>query len=381
MDNPEEMITKYKPIKFPNRSYGIERNPEHAARAALDTRYTLREWNFACDALCAESDSTRNEAENFRKDLIDSGILDKRPNEGTPDLSEEEKLLRKQFPIELKKMYDEINQQLELLQRITIFQESLEIAFHIAQECFSQREQRIGVDKIKDNVEESLFQEIDNIIQTRRAVAEYVNIIKEQIDSCRNIQKYLEAIHLAEKGINKEFFVEKDLDGRKNCLEESQSLRKSSAQLRATCKDLLKDVSSCFYSNWQATNEAFAKRLNELNETKTELQTHLSMIQRETLSVNEQIGRLEKVIKDMGYPVQGYGTDEMSVDYEPLEKLRVMLHEGEVQKRQLSKSQLILEAELKSKAFAQFIDRDKCMTLRLSYPIQDMLNFQYEQYD
>lgn len=189
MDNPEETTTKYKPIQFPNRSYGIERNPEHAARAALTTRYTLNEWNFACDALCAESDSTRNEAMNFRKDLIESGILNKRPNEGSIDLGEEEKLLRKQFPIELKNMYDEMNQQRELLQRITIFQESLEIAFHIAQECFNHREHRKGVDKIRDKVEESLFQEIENIIQTRKAVAEYVDLIQEQIDCCRKIQK------------------------------------------------------------------------------------------------------------------------------------------------------------------------------------------------
>lgn len=194
-------------------------------------------------------------------------------------------------------------------------------------------------------------------------------------------KKYLEDIHLAEKGINKEFFVEKDLDGRKHCLEESQNIRKSSEQLRATCKDLLKDLSTCFYSNWQDTNESFEKRLNELNDTKTELQTHLSKIQREILSVNEQIGRLEKAIKDMGYPVQGYGTDELSVDHEPLVKMREILHEGEAQKRQLLKSQLNLEVELESKAFAQFIDRDKCMTLRQSYPIQNMLNFQYERYD
>lgn len=40
---PQGMATE--PLKFPNLVTGFERNPSHAARAALYTRYTPSEWH------------------------------------------------------------------------------------------------------------------------------------------------------------------------------------------------------------------------------------------------------------------------------------------------------------------------------------------------
>lgn len=47
------------PLIFPNLVTGFERNPQHAARAALYTRYTNDEWSLNLKSKCDASDATR----------------------------------------------------------------------------------------------------------------------------------------------------------------------------------------------------------------------------------------------------------------------------------------------------------------------------------
>lgn len=54
---PTGMSTE--PLRFPNLVTGFDRNPQHAARAALYTRYTPAEWQNACVTAYAEADTNR----------------------------------------------------------------------------------------------------------------------------------------------------------------------------------------------------------------------------------------------------------------------------------------------------------------------------------
>ncbi|XP_025831393.1 uncharacterized protein LOC112904747 [Agrilus planipennis] len=65
---PYGMITE--PLKFPNLVTGFERNPAHAARAALYTRYTPMEWCQGNIAKYNEADTMRNYSERLRGDFI-----------------------------------------------------------------------------------------------------------------------------------------------------------------------------------------------------------------------------------------------------------------------------------------------------------------------
>lgn len=58
------------PLRFPNLITGFDRAPEHAARAALYTRYTPYEWGQNTIANYNESDAKRNYAERMRNDII-----------------------------------------------------------------------------------------------------------------------------------------------------------------------------------------------------------------------------------------------------------------------------------------------------------------------
>lgn len=51
------------PLRFPNLVTGFERNPQHAARTALNTRYTQHEWKNARAALNTEADSNLKQAD------------------------------------------------------------------------------------------------------------------------------------------------------------------------------------------------------------------------------------------------------------------------------------------------------------------------------
>lgn len=58
------------PLTFPNLVTGFERNPQHAARAALYTRYTPAEWTNHCISTYSEADTNRNQSERLRSDAV-----------------------------------------------------------------------------------------------------------------------------------------------------------------------------------------------------------------------------------------------------------------------------------------------------------------------
>lgn len=65
---PSGMATE--PLRFPNLVTGTERNPAHAARAALYTRFTPYEWTQNSLNHYNESDTNRNFAERLRSDAV-----------------------------------------------------------------------------------------------------------------------------------------------------------------------------------------------------------------------------------------------------------------------------------------------------------------------
>jgi hypothetical protein len=58
------------PLRFPNLVTGFERNPAHAARTALYTRYTPYEWMQSNISHYNEADTNRNFSERLRGDAI-----------------------------------------------------------------------------------------------------------------------------------------------------------------------------------------------------------------------------------------------------------------------------------------------------------------------
>lgn len=65
---PPGMSTE--PLNFPNLVTGFDRNPQHAARAALYTRYTGCEWDTYTKKSYAEAEAEKKYSEGMRLDAL-----------------------------------------------------------------------------------------------------------------------------------------------------------------------------------------------------------------------------------------------------------------------------------------------------------------------
>lgn len=60
---------------------------------------------------------------------------------------------------------------------------------------------------------------------------------------------------------------------------------------------------------------------------------------------------------------------------EVVESLHTKLQEAEAQHQALLKTRSTLEADLRNKVNALFIDREKCMGLRRSFPVDNLIKY------
>lgn len=77
--------------------------------------------------------------------------------------------------------------------------------------------------------------------------------------------------------------------------------------------------------------------------------------------------------------LRDYAQDRIVQEVQDLQNSICNLHhkleEAEAQHQQLLKTKSKLETELSNKVTALFIDRDKCMGLRRSFPIENIIKY------
>lgn len=158
-------------MQFPNLVNGFERNPEHAARSALYTRYTPSEWHNSCMTLYGESDVNRQHSERLRNDAIrlmrqtEEKTLQgqreagRRLGERLTDLT----FWRNELSIELEKVIAEYSLLADMKRRSTKALEDLDPPLKVTEECLYFRENRQGVEKVHDIVEKTLLIEVQNL--------------------------------------------------------------------------------------------------------------------------------------------------------------------------------------------------------------------------
>lgn len=175
------------PLLFPNLVNSFDRNPTHAARAALYTRFTPDEWQKSCVSAYADADINRNHAERLRNDAVrlmrqtdektchgqrDAG---RRIGERLHDLA----FWRNELNTELEKLLAEFSLLADSRRKAQRALEDLDPPLHVAQECLYHRESRQGIDKVHDLVEKSLLTEVDRLKTSKeqmRACLEQVSL-------------------------------------------------------------------------------------------------------------------------------------------------------------------------------------------------------------
>lgn len=196
--SPEGMTTE--PLSFPNLITGFDRNAQHAARAALYTRYTYPEWLKATKSLYSEADTTRNQGESMRNTAMElmkrtddetvNGQIDsgRRLGERITDI----RFWRNEVSLELDRLLNMNKGIMDTRRAIQKALQDMEAPLHIAQECLYHRENRKGNELVHDDVEKSLLMEIENVREYQKKLGQMLEKVTEQLSNSRAAQAMLE---------------------------------------------------------------------------------------------------------------------------------------------------------------------------------------------
>ncbi|XP_067002251.1 tektin-3 isoform X2 [Anabrus simplex] len=428
---PTGMATE--PLRFPNLVTGFERNPGHAARAALYTRYTPYEWTQNNISNFNEADTNRNYAERLRNDAVrvmratdeitaanqrDSG---RRLGERITDTT----FWRNEVATELERSLAQTNLLQDKRRDLEKAIQDIEGPLHIAQECLYHRENRIGIDLVHDQVEQALLREVEILRNCQERIKSLHEKTVQQLRNCRAAQHELERdvkskesalgidnmchqLNNFSRGINYYGGIEKfdpTVSTTESWAENSNRVVQRSQNERAKCTQLCSDgdnlISACaneIWNAWTATNNALARRSSEILETKSKLQMHLHKIQQEIFDMEKNMELLRKAIMDKSNPMKVAHTrlearthrrdielcrdeaqsrlvQEVQVIGDSIESLHRKLQEAEAQHQQLLKTRSNLESDLQVKVNSLFIDREKCLGMRRSFPITATIKY------
>ncbi|XP_037920428.1 tektin-3-like isoform X1 [Hermetia illucens] len=429
--NPSNMSSE--PLKFPNLVTGYDTNPQHAARTALYTRFTPGEWSNHCLDMYSESNENRNNAERLRAEAVRTiRETDEKTAQGQRDAGRRlgERLTdvtfwRNELNTELEKLISETAMLCDTKRDSEKALADLDAPLHIARECLYNREKREGVEMVHDHVEKNLILEVDNLRNSQQKLRNLLDKISRQLAQCRASQHELEQdlmlkesalgidgvchkLNNYSRGINYFASIEKYdptlstadtwASASSTRINRSQSERTSSAQLRSEAATLINSVSSSVWDHWINTNNALNRRAAEMSEAKSKMQLHLHQVQQEIFDMEKHIALLRKAIDDKSNPLKVAQTRlearshrpglELCKDFAQVRLVREVcdiqdsvanlhqkLQRAEEQHQQLLMTRANLEADMKRKINALFLDREKCMGIRRTFPASNIIKY------
>lgn len=184
----------------------------------------------------------------------------------------------------------------------------------------------------------------------------------------------------------------------KNSFSSSQSERSKSAQLRSDAEALINACATSVWDSWSNSNNSLNRRASEVMEAKSKVQLHLHKTQQEIFDVEKHIEMLRKAINDKSNPLKVAQTrlearshrpdlelcrdnahvrlvEEVCEIQDSVATLHRKLQDAEAQHQNLLITKSNLEGNLKNKVDALFIDREKCMGIRRSFPVNNTIKY------
>merc|ERR1711874_53099 len=146
------------------------------------------------------------------------------------------------------------------------------------------------------------------------------------------------------------------------------------------------------WSHWNNTNISFQQRIQESTDTHNKLQSHLSKTMQEIYDQEKHIEAIKQAIRNKGNPLKVAQTrlearshrpdvelcrdpphhrlvEEVGQIQERVDLLNRKLNEAEMSHQDLLQNKARLEHDLKIKSNSLFIDREKCLSIRKSFPV------------
>lgn len=181
-------------------------------------------------------------------------------------------------------------------------------------------------------------------------------------------------------------------------LVESQSEREKSSQLKTDTNALIENVSKSVWECFSQTNNAFRIRVIEMTETRNKVQMNLQKIQEEILAVKKVIVLIVDGIVTRSDTLKVAQTRLQARNHRSgmelcndeaqkrlftevddingsIKALHNQFQATEGQHQQLLKTRANLETDLQNKTESLFIDNEKCLGLRRSFPVDKSIKY------
>ncbi|XP_076453416.1 tektin-1-like [Babylonia areolata] len=327
---------------------------------------------------------------------------------------------KKELDDKLAGLVTEIDSLLAFKKRVEKALQATDEPLHIARQCLANRERRLKIDLVHDDVQKELLKEVETLEGVQALLQRTLEEATEQLrlnrkakyllekdlkdkfqaqdidEYCENLRNNSAGLHLkngATKIEANSVSPEEWQDFSNENIENAERERQNSVNLRSNIDGILQQVSNDQRKQVDATNLAFSKRIGECKDTKGKLEDHLNRVIGQIKEIEENISRLQKAIADKEDPMKLAHTrlDTRSqrpnvelcrdaVQYRLIEEvgelectlaqLRSRLADTQDSLKGLTRNQLDLEDDIQVKANTLFIDEVECMGMRKSINIQ-----------
>ncbi|XP_016846786.2 tektin-3 [Anolis carolinensis] len=414
---------------FSKSSQGL--TPSHALpfvsnRTALFTRYTPDDWYRATLTNYKESEASRHNAERLRVDtsrLIQEKDqqIRKTQNESTKNLGERVNDIvfwKSEINHEIDGMIGETNALTDMKKRVERALVETEGQLQVAQECLLHREKRMGIDLVHDDVEKQLMTEVDVIHSCQERMRRHLDKAIAQLASNRaaqhELEKDLSDKQTAHRIDDKCHHLRNTSDGigyyrgvervdatisvpdswakfTDDNILRSQSERAASAKLRDDIETMLVVTANEMWNQFNKANVAFTNRISETADAKNKIQTYLAKTLQEIFETEMSIEAIRKAVRSKSSSLKVAQTrldertrrpnielcrdsaqlrlvNEVYEIDDTIQGLQQRLREAEDTLQALVHTKANLEHDLAIKANSLFIDQEKCMGMRKTFP-------------
>lgn len=293
-----------------------------------------------------------------------------------------------------------------------------EVPLHIATDNLNCRKRREGVDLVQDEVELSLLKEVQIINNVKDLLTRTLEQTEKQIINNRDAKQQLEmdwsdkleaseldafAGNLRNHHTNKQFYPgsakfqeiqstpESWAQFSHDNIVRAEHERMASTQLRTLVDNVLTDTSRDMVEQCNTVNQAFTQRIDEMQDALNKLEEHLGKVCGDITKMEKNIEALKQGIRDKDDPMKVAQTRLETRSYRPgvdlcrdpaqyklvgevheiaqsVDALQAQLDNSNNNLKSLMDDRLKLEEECRMKRNSIFIDKNKCVTHRTSYP-------------
>ncbi|XP_073421814.1 tektin-1 isoform X1 [Dendrobates tinctorius] len=395
----------------------------------LPPKFLPKEWSLANQTQYASAEIQRSRSERLVAEsqrLVDEveKTTQKTQNDVNKKLEQrldEIEFWKKELDNKLEDTVNDIEQLLAYNTRLEKALESCMEPLSIAQQCLLEREKRVGIDLVHDEVELELFKEVEVIQGVVALLQRTLEQITEQIRLSRSAKYSLE------KDLKDKFEALK-LDNHCSTLtnntpdikyipiavtvqgnsvtptewedfsntniEKAEKQRNNAVALRALIDSILSETACDMRKQCDTVNFALRRRVAETKDAKNKLEVHLTKVMDEISSQEKNIENLKKAIADKEGPIKVAQTrletrmlrpnvehcrdpvqyrliTEVQEIATNVERLREALNQAEAELKGLIRKQLSLEEEIQVKENTLYIHEVICMQMREAISINN----------